>query len=137
MYRGALESKKRQLSANEHPLQLPSFFLLLLLLSLPSDHLHHELQLCSLMNIPRKKNKTSEKEKEKKGHLLTKTNSFCTSSLYNTKYHRYTPLAVLFLRFLPIRYPITIPSKFLLRVHTRSPRNHGCGSIISPLTLAS
>ena len=74
MYRGALESKKRQLSANEHPLQLPSFFLLLLLLSLPSDHLHHELQLCSLMNIPRKK-KT--KGNRNKGTCARSLTPFC------------------------------------------------------------
>ena len=47
-------------------------------------------------------------------------------------YYRSTPLAVLVPPLLLITYPTTIPSKFLLRVHTPSPR-HGCGSIIPAL----
>ena len=51
--------------------------------------------------------------------MLTKTNSL----LYLLPaYLRSTPLVVLVPPFLVITYPIVIPAKFLLRVHTPSPR---------------
>ena len=93
--------------------------------------LQHELQRWSLINIPREK-KAMEIINEKKGYLvlLTKT----TSLLYLHPANLWsTPLVVLVPPFL-IAYPIAIPSKFLLRVHTPSPR-HWCASIIPyPLT---